>query len=381
MLDFDVVVVGTGPSGGMAAYELAKSGFKVALLDKEILPRYKTCGGGLVIRGREMIPFDIQEAVEREYNNINVYFDHLENPFTAHRDFPIVSMVMRDKLDFLIVNHAVKEGALLLDNHTLEDIQFMDKIILKTNKSEISAKFVVAADGVLGKTAKLSGWEETRNLIPALEFEVIVSAQDFLRLNKEARFDIDAIPNGYAWCFPKSNHLSIGVGLFKKGKVNLKHYYMAYLKKLGIHSVISEQAHGFQIPIGHRKDAFVKKNVFLVGDAAGLADPLTAEGLSNGIHSGILVSKAIATHFDDPKLAENFYSNSLKEQIISDLKFLDILSNFFYSFTSIRNYLVNQNGQKFLEVLTDLFSGKLRLTKDIKEKVVRKFGLQKFVKY
>jgi flavin-dependent dehydrogenase len=156
---------------------------------------------------------------------------------------------------------------------------------------------------------------------------------------------------------------------------------MAYLKKLGIHSVISEQAHGFQIPIGHRKDAFVKKNVFLVGDAAGLADPLTAEGLSNGIHSGILVSKAIATHFDDPKLAENFYSNSLKEQIISDLKFLDILSNFFYSFTSIRNYLVNQNGQKFLEVLTDLFSGKLRLTKDIKEKVVRKFGLQKFVKY
>jgi geranylgeranyl reductase family protein len=377
MKQFDAVVVGTGPSGGMAAYELAKGGLKVAIIDKETLPRYKTCGGGLVIRGREMIPFNIQEAIEREYYQIHVYFNHLKEPLVAHRDFPIVSMVMRDKLDFLIVQEAVKEGAVLLDNHTLEDIQFQDQITLITNQGLIQTQYVIAADGVLGKTAKLTGWPETRNLIPALEYEVEVNEEDFKRLSEEARFDIDAIPDGYAWCFPKANHLSIGVGLFKKGKVNLKNYYLEYLKKLQIEHIVSESAHGFQIPIGQRRDGFVKNNVFLVGDAAGLADPLTAEGISNGIHSGILAGKAIANNFKDPESAKNVYLATLKEHILGDLNFLETIASFFYSFTTIRNYLITQNGQRFLEVLTDLFAGKMKLTKDIKDKVLKKFGLSK----
>ena len=180
---WDVVVVGSGPAGAMAAYELAKAGLKVAILEKETLPRYKTCGGGLVFRGREMLPVSVQKAVEKEFDSLAVYFDQQAQPFTAQRNFPILSMVMRDQFDHLLVQEAVKLGAVLLEGQALQQLEFADKISLHTHKEVLHARYVVAADGVLGPTAKLAGWKETRKLIPALEYEVGVNPADFERLS------------------------------------------------------------------------------------------------------------------------------------------------------------------------------------------------------
>jgi flavin-dependent dehydrogenase len=138
---------------------------------------------------------------------------------------------MRDAFDNLIVEKAKEFGVTLLEGHTLKSIDFINgKSILMTSQGEISAKFIIAADGVLSPTAKMAGWKnDTRKLIPALEYEVEVSKEDFTRLSTNARFDIDAVPYGYAWNFPKKNHLSIGVLTTKKGRINLKEYYLKNL--------------------------------------------------------------------------------------------------------------------------------------------------------
>ncbi|NDE61660.1 MAG: geranylgeranyl reductase, partial [Cyclobacteriaceae bacterium] len=188
----------------MAAYELAKAGLKVAILEKERLPRYKTCGGGLVFRGRELLPISIQSAVEKEFDSLAVYFDKQKQPFTAQRNFPILSMVMRDQFDHLLVQEAVKQGAVLLEGQCLKRLDCESQLKVHTQEHILTTRYVVAADGVLGPTAKLAGWKETRKLIPALEYEVGVEPAVFERLAKEARFDIDAIPQGYGWCFPKA---------------------------------------------------------------------------------------------------------------------------------------------------------------------------------
>jgi geranylgeranyl reductase family protein len=379
MLIFDAVVIGSGPSGAMSAYEMAKAGLKVAILEKDLLPRYKTCGGGLVFRGRDMLPFDISSAIEREYPDVAVYFEEMENPISAHREFPIITMVMRDKLDHLLINEAVKLGAQLIDGQALKSLDFGNQIKVITEEQAFLTTYIVGADGVLSTTAKLAGWTETRKLIPALEFEVGVNPEDFERLSKEVRFDFDVIPNGYGWCFPKANHLSIGVGYFKRKKIKLRDHYDSYLKKLGINEILFEDAHGFQIPVGARTDGFVKKNVFLVGDAAGLADPLTAEGITNGIHSGILAGRAIAKNFHNHEDAQKAYLASLEERILPELRFSEQLAKFFYSFPTLRNYLVKRNGNRYCEILTDLFTGKISLSKDLKERVIKKFNLMKLV--
>uniref|UniRef100_UPI004047C192 geranylgeranyl reductase family protein n=1 Tax=Algoriphagus sp. TaxID=1872435 RepID=UPI004047C192 len=376
--NWEVIVIGSGPAGAMAAYELAKAGKRVAIIEKETLPRYKTCGGGLVFRGRELLPVSVQSAVEKEFDSLAVYFDKHPQPFTAKRNFPILSMVMRDQFDHLLIQEAVKLGAVLLEGQSLQHLDFESEIQVQTQDHTYSTRYVVAADGVLGPTAKLAGWKETRKLIPALEYEVGVEPTVFERLSKEARFDIDAIPQGYGWCFPKANHLSIGVGLFAPKKIQLRDYYKAYLHKLGVESTTFEQAHGFQIPVSARKDGFAKKGVFLTGDSAGFADPLTAEGLTNSIYSGILAGQSIAQKFEQPEKAAEAYHVALEERLLPELRFSEVMASFFYFMPSARNLLMGKYGQRACEVLTDVFTGQLVLSRELKQRALKKFGIGGF---
>ncbi|WP_298781682.1 geranylgeranyl reductase family protein [uncultured Polaribacter sp.] len=371
MKHFTVAIIGSGPSGASTAFYLGKQGISTVIIEKETLPRYKTCGGGFVNRGKKNMPFDISEVVEREFYQVDSYFNNHEKCYHSIKKEPIITMIMRDAFDNLIVNKAKEHGVTLLENNKLLNIDFLDdKSILKTSKENISADFVIAADGVLSPTAKIAGWKtDTRNLIPALEYEVEVPTEDFNRLSKNARFDIDAVPNGYAWCFPKKNHLSLGVLTTKKGKINLKEYYKKYLKTLGIQEVLKEDAHGFQIPLSPRTDGFVKNNVFLIGDAAGFAEPITAEGISNAILSGKYVAESIIESKLHVKTAKKIYLEKLDIKLLPELKSGAFLSKFFYHNNPVRKYLLNKYGQIFNDIMVDILHGDRDFPTNVSEKL------------
>ena len=380
MKKFDIAIIGSGPSGAMAAYKAAEMGKSVVLIEKEKLPRYKTCGGGLVHRGRVRLPFPIDEVIEKEYHELEVFFENSSHFFTAKRNEPIISMVMRDTFDQFLVKKALEKGAELLEQTTALSLERSDQgLILGTSEGNIQCQYLIGADGVLSITAKMGGWQESRNLIPALEYEVVVSDEDYNRLSHKVRFDVDAVPDGYAWCFPKNGHLSLGVGTLKKQKIDLKKYYKAYLEKLGIKEIISSEAHGFQIPVGQRKDSFSKNRVFLTGDAAGFADPLTAEGISNALLSGELAALAIVDNFHDEVAASNAYQELLEKQILSDLGSSSIIAFICYAQPAIRNMLLKRFGQKGCEILTDIFMGKKAFPDDLKRKIKSHVPLLKFI--
>ncbi|GGF29279.1 NAD(P)/FAD-dependent oxidoreductase [Echinicola rosea] len=372
MSHFDVAIIGSGPAGASAAYQLAEQGVSTVLIEKELLPRYKTCGGGFVYRGRRRLPFDISEVVEREFMQIRLYFEHESMMLTTKREVPVISMVMRDDFDSFIIKKAKEKGVVIKDGHKLTGITFGDMPVLHTNQGDIKAKMIIAADGALSPTAKMAGWKETRTLIPALEYEVEVGAEDFERLSKEVRFDVDTIPYGYAWSFPKKNHLSLGVASARKVRIDLKAHYRKYLDKLGIQEVISEKAHGFQIPVAPRTDGFYRNKVFLIGDAAGFADPITAEGISNALLSGEMVVEAIVRAKLDPDTAGALYESKLEEELLPEIHTGVSVSKWFYSQRKIRNFLMKRYGDYFISAMTDVFIGERSYPKDLMKSLKRK---------
>ncbi|NNF21529.1 MAG: geranylgeranyl reductase, partial [Saprospiraceae bacterium] len=215
-----------------------------------------------------------------------------------------------------------------------------------------------------------------RYLIPALEAEMMVSEDEFIKHKKKVRFDVDAMPQGYGWVFPKKNHLSIGIASEKRGNIGLKDAYKKYVTFLGLNNILKEEIHGFQIPIKSRKE-FSGKKVILTGDAAGLADPLVAEGISNAMISGKLAAEAVIEGNLEWSEVEKVYNKKLRQEIVTQTKTSRLLSSLFYHHPRLRKYVLTRKGQRLTEYFTDVFSGVRRYPEGIPE-ILRSFGKAMF---
>ncbi|MEQ1847034.1 MAG: geranylgeranyl reductase family protein, partial [Nitrospira sp.] len=271
---YDVIVVGSGPAGACAAWRLAQAGVAVAVIEKAALPRYKTCGGGLVGRAMQALPLDVRHVTEQECHTAQLNLLPAGLSFTTHRSAPIISMTMRDQFDYALLSAAQTAGAVVHQQCAVEKASFDgDVVTLTTNRGSMKAMFVIAADGALSTVARTMGMADGRVLIPALEYEVTVPPDQSDRFQNTARFDFDLLPHGYAWAFPKRQHLSIGVLSMAQRGSDLKSSMARYLDLLGCGSVTQIERHGFVIPVRPRRGPFVHKRILLVGDAAGFADP------------------------------------------------------------------------------------------------------------
>jgi len=379
ILEFDVAIIGAGPSGASTALKLSKAGISTIIIEKEKLPRYKVCGGGFVYRGLKKMSFDVSEVIEKQFNTIDIFLGSKLHFKTTRKD-PIVSMIMRDSFDKLIVDQAKKHGVTLLDSNKVISLnKEKEHTLISTDKTTVKAKIIIGADGAYSTLAKMAGWKtDTRKLIPALEYEVYVTEDEYQKHSGSVRFDIDAVPGGYGWNFPKKNHFSIGVGCFHSKQSNIKELCEKYIEFLGIKNIIRIEKHGFQIPISARKDGFVKDNVFLIGDAAGFADSITAEGISNAIYSGNLLADAIIENKLDISKTEIDYNKKLNIRLLPELESSAKLSKWFYENKIIRNIVLKKYGQRFSEYMGDIFMGDKTYPHNVYESLMNKIKKNAF---
>ncbi len=354
----DVIVVGSGPAGSIAAWRLAKAGVAVAVLEKASLPRYKTCGGGIVGRAMQALPVDVRQVVEQECHTAQLNVLDAGLSFTTHRSIPIVSMTMRSQFDFAILSAAQAAGALVHQRCSVENVSFHgDFVMLDTTMGAMRAKFVVAADGALSTVARKMGFADGRRLIPALEYEVTVPHNRLDAFHGVARFDFGSIPHGYAWVFPKMDHLSIGVLSTAQRESDLKSSIAHYLDRLGCGSVTEVERHGFVIPVRPRQGPFVERRTLLVGDAAGFADPVTGEGISFAVRSGLLAAQSLLDGRLQEKFTVHAYNRSLTETILPELRKGRVLARLLYDCPRIRSWAFARLGQRLCEAVTDVMAG------------------------
>ena len=356
----DVAVVGAGPAGATAALVLARAGVVTVLLDRATLPRDKTCGGGLVARALAALPPGVDIPVERRLGRVESRFVGAGLSVTVERETPLVHMTRRASLDLALAEAARDAGAVLETSCGFERADGTpDHGRLETSRGTLRARLVVAADGATGPTARAAGWIEPLASVPALDAEVAVPPDLLARFADRARFDLGTPPGGYAWIFPKADHLSVGVGVFTRSAVRrrLRDELSRYLHAVGLGEATVRSVRGAPIPVRPRRDV-ARGRTLLVGDAAGLADPLTGEGISLAILSGRLAAEWIVAGGLDTRAVAHGYVAALRRSVLSELRIAQGLAWVLYRRPGLVLRLVPRLGQLAGDALAEVVTGR-----------------------
>jgi geranylgeranyl reductase family protein len=364
---FDVAVIGAGPAGSSAALALARAGRSVLLLEKTKLPRYKTCGGGVLARAFQLLPPAVETVVERSFNSVALNFLGTDMNFVVTRPQPVVYMTMRADLDLLLAREAQKAGAQWVESHPVKGVNVRnDCVQIISDREDYQAQFVIAADGVHSATAKTAGWPDLPALAPALEHELFLTDEDFARFSQIPRFDFNVVDAGYAWVFPKRSHLSVGILSTHRACPELQNKLAEYLNRLGITRVQRTERHGYLIPLAPRRGPLGWHRVLLAGDAAGLADPVTAEGISYAVASGQLAAAALIEGRLDTTRVAPLYQSLLEKNILGELRAARFLARVLYRHPRLRNGVFHLSGQKLCEFATKVITGESTYRQAIK---------------
>jgi len=345
---YDVAIVGTGPAGGLLAYELAKAGWAVLLLEKKKLPRYKTCGGGLTQRALDLIPFDIDGIIEDRAHTIRLRVGY-QTAFSQTRQPPAVHLAMRDRLDYRLTQHAVANGAKLQD-----DTRFLSlsgppgNLTIQTSTGPFRARVIVGADGVYSRVARTLQLPIKYRIMPALEAELVMPPSTHKRFGGMIHFDFGVIPGGYAWIFPKKDHISAGILARQRPARQLKPHFLRYLAQNGLHreaDIRSMRLH--PIPCHpNRRNRYADDRGLIVGDGTGLVDPVTGEGIFYALRSAGIAAIAIEAHLLHKQPLHDQYNRMLKDEIESEILHADLLARILYNFPTLSNWILKRYGNK-----------------------------------
>ena len=318
MQRFDAVIVGAGPAGSTAAWELARAGARVCLLDRARFPRPKACGGALSPRVLRHLPPGV-ESVLRARVRRAVFTFRWGRPFEIVSPVPMGYMVCRDEFDAWLRDRAEEAGASVREGLAVRCVERIGTAIaVRAGGEEIRASWVIGADGVNSLVAAQLLPRRLPAKLVALESEVACNGRE---LTDTVLVDVGRYPGGYAWAFPKGDRINVGVMLeYPQGR-ELRRTFETFVR--GVPGLSSGAAVRYQTaPVAAPRLEPVPcagTGVLLVGDAARLADPFLGEGIYYAIRSGSLAADALLAGGDPAAVAAR-YQAAVAEAIWPELR-------------------------------------------------------------
>ena len=287
-----MLVVGAGPAGSSAATHLARDGARVLLADKACFPRDKPCGGGLTGRALKRIPVDPSPVVERDVDRFELRLRYGSRFARTHAE-PLIRMTQRRRLDAFLAEHAAAAGAEFRDGSRVEVVELDESgVTARVGAETVRADVLVGADGANGVVARTAGVGDGIVRGVALEGNVPLDCLDG-DVERTAVIELAVLPGGYGWVFPKGDHANLGVGGWGSEGPRLRDHLARLAGEHGLCLDDVTDVRGHRLPMRRLGTTAGAGRVLLVGDAAGLVDPLSGDGMYEAFVSARLAADAI----------------------------------------------------------------------------------------
>ena len=310
---FDAIVVGAGPAGSTAALRLAREGAGVLLLDRARFPRDKPCGGGLTYRAVRQLPVPVDPVVEDVVNRFELGLRY-GTRFERRSDGPLILMTQRRRLDAHLAEQAAAAGVDFRDGVRATELQLhADGATVRFGGTAARAPVVLGADGVNGLTARALGLAAARRHGVALEGNVpyVHARARGTSYRGRAVVELGTVPGGYAWIFPKGDHVNVGVGGWETEGPRLREHLARACAAYGLPEDRLESLRGYRLPMRRPGESPVRGRALLVGDAAGLVDPLSGDGIYEALVSAKLAAQTAVDLFSGRAQSLDDYGEKL----------------------------------------------------------------------
>jgi len=317
-----IAVVGGGPAGSWASIQLAKLGHNVTLIDS-LAPWEKPCGGGVTTKTLGQFGIFKTDLPRVDIERITVFFGDKDSvSFAPNSPLAVVS---RQELGKYLLDEATRTGVRIVTDRVTEIRGQKQRWIITGRETEVEADYLIGADGATSMVRRATGV----GLTPE---DLCVTMGYFIPGSFPAHMKIFFVPSfeGYIWSFPRPNHVSYGLitrsgpSWNTRARMLLSNFIEADLGPL-----VMDQAEFYSAPVPCLGSQSWKKNVIsgdrwaLVGDAAGLVDPITGEG----IYSAFRSAQLLADNFDRP----GAYAQAVENDIGRELSRASRMYRTFYS--------------------------------------------------
>jgi geranylgeranyl reductase family protein len=350
-----VAVLGGGPSGAFAAEKLASAGARVTVFDEK-LAWEKPCGGGITWKAYSQYPFLFDNSTPKKVVRETVLTAPKSAPATLALDHPLL-IFSRYDLNSMLLGRAQTAGAQLEQTRVLGAERDGAGWRLKTKAGDFEADYCVLATGARNPL---------RNFGTELTAADSATALGYYVPGARERIDIQFLPDfeGYIWVFPRCGHLSVGICGKGEPASELRARLHRYMAEQGL-SKDGATFYGHLLPCldtpAWKRNRVAGEGWMAVGDAAGLVDPITGEGIYYALRSGDLAAQAIVGQ--GAEMAGEAYQTLLRRDFTGELEFGSRLANrvfhgeFLWGAVTSRMVQFTRLSPKFRELMQDLFEG------------------------
>jgi geranylgeranyl reductase family protein len=353
-----VAILGGGPAGAFAAEQLASAGLDVLVFDEK-LAWEKPCGGGLTYKAYSQYPFLIENSTPKRLITETTLAAAHGGEVSLKLDDPLL-IYSRLDLNRMLLERAERAGAQIEKARVLEMSRYGRGWQLRTSSGMVDADFCIVATGARNALAEVGTELTAEDTMPALGYYVP---------GDQNRIDIQFLPRleGYIWVFPRCGHLSVGICGKGEPASSLRKRLEQYLTERGIawkgaafysHLLPSLSAASWE------KNRVAGEGWMAVGDAAGLVDPVTGEGLYYAIRSADLAVRTLLSEATEPAAKAGQYRQSLRRDFAADLEFGSrlakrlFLGRFLFGSVPARMVQFTRRSPRFSAIIQDLFAGK-----------------------